>query len=145
METGSQFIVPFESLGEWRIKPTTLWIKVWTEFSLLIEEKPLYIHPATSPTPHTQSLWGVYCFQHVCDSSILWFRQQIRFWSITSIPFVLFWSNLHTTWSILQYTCGKKIGAEGSVLLELCPFIILRIRWGQNEIFMWFLFHVKKN
>ena len=40
-----------------------------------------------------------------------------------------FWSNLHHTLAIRQCSYGRKIGAEGSVLQELCLFVILTIRW----------------
>ena len=50
------------------------------------------------------------------------------FCSITLIAFVWFYSYLHHTITIRQCMFDMKIGAEGSVLQELCHFVILTIR-----------------
>ena len=48
--------------------------------------------------------------------------------SITSIAFVWFCSNLQHIITIRQCMFDRKIGAEGSVLQELCHFVILTTR-----------------
>ena len=74
--------------------------------------------------PAKHSFRGVSCFQHVGDSGILSTFKVF----ITLIAFVRFCSNLHHTLTIRQCMFGGKIGAEGSVLQELCHFVILTIR-----------------
>ena len=56
------------------------------------------------------------------------FCQHLGFCSITWIAFVRFFFNLHHTLTIRQCMFDRKIGAEGSVLQELCHFVILIIR-----------------
>ena len=75
--------------------------------------------------PAKCSFRGVYCFQHVRHSMISKFRQHLR---CLLLAFVRFCSNLHHTLTIRQCMFGRKIGAEGSVLQELCHFVILTIR-----------------
>ena len=48
--------------------------------------------------------------------------------SKTLIAFVRFCSNLHHILTIRQCIFDRKIGAEGSVLQELCHFVIITIR-----------------
>ena len=53
----------------------------------------------------------------------------INIFSITLIAFVWFCSYLHHTITIRQCVFERKLGAEGSVLQELCHFVILTIRF----------------
>ena len=90
-------------------------------------------------TPAKGVFRGVYCFQHVCPSMILLtskgfapsFHDSVNsqgFCAITLIAFVQFCSNVHHTLTIRQCMFDREIGAEGSVLQELCLFVILTIR-----------------
>ena len=74
-----------------------------------------------------QSFRGVYCFQLVHNSIIPKFRQHLMILLKTLTAFVRFCSNLHHTITIRQCMFDIKIGAEGSVLQELCHFVILTI------------------
>ena len=79
--------------------------------------------------PQNGVLGGVYCFQHVRDSVIPKFCQHLMILLYNfETAFVRFCSNLHHTITIRQCMFDRKIGAEGSVLQELCHFVILTIR-----------------
>ena len=73
------------------------------------------------------SFIGVYCFHYVHDLVILSFRQHPRFLLYNINSFFRF-LNLHHTLTIRHCMCDRKVGAEGSVLQELCLFVILAIR-----------------
>ena len=84
-------------------------------------------------TPAKRSFMGyaVYSKSRILSfrpSVIPSFRQQLRFCSITLIAFVRFCLNLRHTLTIRQCTFERKIGARGSVLHELCLFVILLIK-----------------
>ena len=78
-------------------------------------------------TPRKRSLRGVYCFESVRDSMIPSFRDHFfyRFCSVTFVALARFCSNFHHRLTIRHCMFRKKIGAEGSVLQELCHFVIL--------------------
>ena len=72
------------------------------------------------------SFRGVCCFQPVRDSEILSFHDHFlkvllgNF--ITSCPILI---KFHLTLTIRHCMCFRKIGTEGTVLQELCHFVIL--------------------
>ena len=82
-------------------------------------------------TPRKGSLRGVYCFESVRDSVMPSFRHSViifyRFCSVTFVALARFCSNFHHTLTIRHCMFYKKIGAEGSVLQELCHFVILNV------------------
>ena len=79
--------------------------------------------------PAKRSFRGVYCFQPVRDSKIPRFRHSViiflRFCSVTLVALARFCSNFHHTLTIRHCMFCRKIGAEGSVLQELCHFVVL--------------------
>ena len=81
--------------------------------------------------PRKRSLRGVYCFESVRDSVIPSCRHSViifyRFCSVTFVALARFCSNFHYTLTIRHCMFYKKIGAEGSVLQELCHFVILNV------------------
>ena len=46
---------------------------------------------------------------------------------ITYLAYILLFSNLHHPCTIRQCVCGKKRRTKGSVVQELCNFVILSI------------------
>ena len=65
-------------------------------------------------------LWGVYCFQPFRDSVNI-----IRICYVTEVALARFCSNFHHTLTIRHCMFCRKKGAKGSVLQELCHFVIL--------------------
>ena len=61
------------------------------------------------------------------------------FCSVTLVPTARFCSNFHHTLAIRHCMFCRKIGAEGSVLQELCHFVILTARYFCAHFFMIFL------
>ena len=66
---------------------------------------------------------------------VLW----LWFCSVTLVPNARFCSNFHHTLAIRHCMFCRKIGAEGSVLQELCHFVILTARYFCAHFFMIFL------
>ena len=81
-----------------------------------------------TPPPLKWSFNGVYCFQHVRDSENPKFCQHLKLLLYNFDSFCPICSNLHHALTIRQCMFGRKVGAEGSVLQELCHFKILIIR-----------------
>ena len=76
-------------------------------------------------------------------SVIPWFRHSeiifLWFCSVTLVPTARFCSNFHHTLAIRHCMFCRKIWAEGSVLQELCHFVILTARYFCAHFFMIFL------
>ena len=91
--------------------------------------------------PAKRSFRGVYCFEPVRHSVIPSFRDLFFLWfcSVTLVPTARFCSNFHRTLAIRHCMFCRKIGAEGSVLQELCHFVILTARYFCAHFFMIFL------
>ena len=100
---------------------------------------PAYIHYMGSVQggyfiipPAKHSFRGVYCFQPVRHSVIPSIRHSdsifLRFCSVTLVALTRFCSNFHHTLTIRHCMFYRKKGAEGSVLQELCHFVILTAR-----------------
>ena len=76
-----------------------------------------------------RSFRGVYCFQPVRHSVILSFRYHfLMFCSVTLVALGRFCSNFFHTLTIRHCMFCRKKGVEGSVLQELCHFVILTAR-----------------
>ena len=106
------------------------------------DEYTVYLYPPPPP-PAKRSFRGVYCFQPVRHSVIPWFRHSeiifLWFCSVTLVPTARFCSNFHHTLAIRHCMFCRKIGAEGSVLQELCHFVILTASYFCAHFFMIFL------
>ena len=59
----------------------------------------------------------------VFDCIECWYLPSFLFCCIPYVVFVQFWLNLHHTLTISQCMFGRKRGAEGSVLQDVCHFV----------------------
>ena len=95
----------------------------------------MYLMILKNPTKHRFSR-GVYCFKSVRNSMIPKFCHSVhisRFLMYNFRSFFQFCSNFQHTLTIRHCMFYRKIGAEGSVLQELCHFVIMPPtvkKWG---------------
>ena len=87
----------------------------------------------TNPPPPLQNVvlggYTVSACPSFCDFVIPRFCDHfLRFCSVTLVALAQFCSNFHHTLTIKHCMFCRKIGAEGSVLQELCYYVILTAR-----------------
>ena len=85
----------------------------------------MFLPPPPPHPPAKRSFRGVYCFQHVRHSVLMATFNGFALYFDSFCPIC---SNLHHTLTIRQCMFKREKGAEGSVLQELCHFVILAIR-----------------